>query len=159
MKRYHKICWLSRWQAISSLCDSLEYVLIFFQNESDVVAKSVLEKLGQFKYIYILYFLADILHSLGMLSKVFQLKFVNVTTVGNIVHTEVAQIRIMFIVDSCYLNVDVFNDSTGYHVLPDYSLHGGYLKRLQFEVRGSMFHSFQMTRSRLGTDLKDVLMF
>ena len=36
------------------------------------VAKFVLEKLGQFKYIYILYFLADILHSLAMLSKAFQ---------------------------------------------------------------------------------------
>jgi hypothetical protein len=140
MKRYHKICWLSRWQAISSLCDSLEYVLIFFQNESDVVAKSVLEKLGQFKYIYILYFLADILHSLGMLSKVFQLKFVDVTTMGSIVRTEVAQICIMmFIVDSCDLNVDVFNESTSFHVLHDYGPHGGYLKRLQSEVRGSCF--------------------
>ena len=151
MKRYHKIRWLDRWQAISSLCDSLESVLIYFQDESDVVAKYVLEKLDQFKYIYNLYFLADILHSLAILSKVFQLKFVDVTTVGNIVRTEVAQIRMMFIVDSCDLNVDVFNDSTGYHVLPDYEPHGGYLKTLQSEVRGSMFHSFQMTRSRLGT--------
>jgi hypothetical protein len=159
IKCYHKIRWLSRWQAISSFCDSLEFVLIFSHDESDDVVKCVLEKLGQFKYIYILYFLADILHSLVMLSKVFQLKFVDVTTVGSIVRTEVAQICMMFIVDSCDLNADVFNDSIGYHVLPNYGPHGGYLKRLQSEVRGSMFHSFQMTRSRLGTDLKDVLMF
>ena len=77
-----------------------------------------------------------------MLSKVFQLKFVDVTIVENIVRTEVPQIRMMFIVDSCDLNVDVFNDSTGYHVLPDYGPHGGYLKRMQSEVRISMFHSF-----------------
>ena len=159
MKRYHKIRWLSRWQVISSLCNSLESVLIFFQDDSNVVAKSVLEKLDQFKYIYILYFFANILHSLAMLSKVFQLKFVDVTTVGNIVRTEVAQIRMMFIVDSYDLNVDVFNDSTGYHVLSDYGSHGGYLKRLQSEVRGFMFHSFQMTRSRIGTDLEETLMF
>ena len=90
IKRYHKIRWLSRWLAISSLYDSLEFVLIFFQDDSDVVTKSVLKKLGQFKYIYIMYFLANILHSLAMLSKVFQLKFVNVTTVGSIVRIEVA---------------------------------------------------------------------
>jgi hypothetical protein len=142
MKRYHKIRWLSRWQAISSLCDSLESVLIFFQDvdESETVAKFVLEKLDQFKYIYILYFFVYILHSLGMLSKVFQLKFVDVTTMGSIVRTEVAQICIMmFIVDSCDLNVDVFNESTSFHVLHDYGPHGGYLKRLQSEVRGSCF--------------------
>ena len=34
----------------------------------------------------------------------------------SIVHTEVAQIRMMFIVDSCGLNADVFNESIGYHV-------------------------------------------
>ena len=65
----------------------------------------------------------------------------------------------MFIVDSYDLNTDVFNESTGYHVLLDYGPHGGYLKRLQSEVRGFMFHSFQMTRSRLSIDLEDALMF
>ena len=96
-----------------------------------------------------MYFLANILYSLAMLSKVFQLKFVDITTVGSIVRTEVAQIRMMFIVDSCDLNVDVFNDFTGFHVLSYYGPHGGYLKILQSEVRGSMF----------GTDLEEALMF
>ena len=94
-----------------------------------------------------------------MLSKVFQLKFVDVTTVGSIVRTEVAQIRMMFIVDSCDLNADVFNDSIGFHVLRDYSPPSEYLKRLQSEVKGSMFHSFQMTRSRLGANLEETLLF
>ena len=74
-------------------------------------------------------------------------------------HTEVAQIRMMFIVDSCDINVDIFNESTGYHVLHDYGPHGGYFKRLQSEVRGSIFHSFQMPRSRLGIDLEEAVMF
>ena len=30
MKRYHKIRWLSRWQAVTTLYDSLESVLCFF---------------------------------------------------------------------------------------------------------------------------------
>ena len=133
MKHYHKICLLSMWQVITTLCDQLESVLICFQevDESEVfVAKFVLEKLDKFKYIYILYFLVDILHLLAMLSKVLQLKFVDVTTVGSIVSIKVAQIRMIFIVDFCDLNVDVFNESTGYYVLLDYGHHGGYLKRL-----------------------------
>ena len=162
MKRYHKIRWLSKWQIINALCDSFEFVLICFQEvgESETsVAKFILEKLGQFKYIYILYFLVDILHLLAMLSKVFQLKFVNITTVGSIVRTEVVQIRIMFIVDSCDLNADVFNESTGYHILRDYGPYGGYLKKLQSEVRGFMFHSLQMTQSTFGINLEETLMF
>jgi hypothetical protein len=70
------------------------------------------------------------------------LKFVNVIIVGIIVRIEVAQIRMMFIVDSCDLNAYVFNESSGYHILIDYGPHGGYLKRPQSEVRGSMFHNF-----------------
>jgi hypothetical protein len=30
IKRYHKIRWLSRWQAVTTLCDSLESVLCYF---------------------------------------------------------------------------------------------------------------------------------
>jgi hypothetical protein len=77
-----------------------------------------------------------------MLSKVFQLKFVDVTTVGNIVRTEVAQICMMCIVDSFDLNVDVLNESTGYIVLLDYGPRDGYLKILQSDVKGSMFPNF-----------------
>ena len=81
-----------------------------------------MEKLGQFKYIYILHFFVDILHLLAMLSNVLQLKFMDVTTVGSIVRSEVVQIRMIFIVDSYDLNADVFIGSTGYHILSDYGL-------------------------------------
>ncbi len=49
------------------------------------------------------------------------------TTIGSIFHTEIAQICMLFIVDSCDLNANVFNESIGYHVLPDYGPHSGYL--------------------------------
>ena len=76
----------------------------------------------------------------------------------NIMRTEVAQIHMMFIIDSCNLNVDVFNESTGYHILPNYDPYGGYLKRLQYEVRGSMFYSFQIIWFKLGIYLEEALM-
>jgi len=79
---------------------------------------------------------------MAMLFKNFQLKFVDVITVHSIVHSEIVQIRMMFIVDPCDLNVDVFNESIGYHILPDYGPHGGYLRRLESQVRSNMFHNF-----------------
>lgn len=142
MKRYHKIRWLSRWQSVTALCNSLKSVQFFYKESDDKDAATVLDKIGQFKYVYILYFLTDILHSLAMLSKVFQLKFVDVITIGSIVRTKVAQIRLLFIIDTCDLNADVFNESTGFHVLPDYGPDDGYLRRLQSKLRGSMFHEF-----------------
>ena len=100
MKRYQKVRWFSRWQAITTLCDSLETVLIYLRslNEdgcADDVAFSLYTKLRNFKFIYCLYFLADILHSLSMLSRVFQYKFVDVSVVGSIIATEIAQLRML----------------------------------------------------------------
>lgn len=63
------------WQTVITLCDSLEYVFCFFR---DVKNKKYLgqmnffySKLKQFKYIYILYILVDILHFLALLSMIF----------------------------------------------------------------------------------------
>lgn len=44
----------------------------------------------------------------------------DVITVGSIIHDEVAQIRIMFIVEFCDLNVNVFNEPTDYYVISYY---------------------------------------
>ena len=159
MKRYHKIRWLSRWSAVTTLCDSLESLLAFFRDQHDGEVRPVLDKLSQFKYIYILYFLADILRCLAMLSKIFQLRFVDVTTVGSIVRSEIQQIRLLFVHKSTDLNAASFNEETGFHILPDYGPHGGYLRRLQSEIRGNMFHSIRMTRCRLGIDLEEALTF
>ena len=87
----------------------------------------MLEKVSQFKYIYILYFLADILGCLAMLSKLFQLKFVDVKTIGSIVRSKIAQSRMLFVFKSTDLNAATFNEEIGYYILPEYGLHGDYL--------------------------------
>jgi hypothetical protein len=74
LKRCHKIRWLSRWQAVTILCNSLENVLIYFRDNQDMedgVGSNIFKKFRTFKYIYVLYFLADILHILSMLSRLF----------------------------------------------------------------------------------------
>lgn len=101
MKRYRKIRWLSRWHVITPPYDLLESIIICLQevDESEsIVAKFILEKLGQYEYIYILYFFVDILYSLAMLSKVFQLKFVDVITVDIIIRTKISQIYMLILV-------------------------------------------------------------
>ena len=72
LPRFHKIRWLFRYQAISILCDSLELVLIFFRNyprsKDEVTTLLLYLKLKTFKFIYVLYFLANLLYSLSVLS-------------------------------------------------------------------------------------------
>ena len=71
LKMYHKIRWLSRWQAVTTFCDSLESVLIYFRDNHDMEdgdGSNIFKKLRTFQYIYVLYFLADILYILLMLS-------------------------------------------------------------------------------------------
>ena len=162
MKRYHKIRWLSHWQAVSTLCNSLESVLYYFRDAEGAdsgQAKSIVEKLSWFKIIYILFFLADILHSLAILSKVFQCKFVDVTSIGSIVRTEIALIQMLFIVETIDLNADTFNESTSFHIIAEYGPFGGHLRELPSQIRGNIFHSFQISRSRLGFDLEEALQF
>jgi len=113
-------------------------VLSFFTETDDndsSQAKSVLEKLSQFKYIYILYFLADILYLLAMLSKVFQNKSIDdVTTIGNKVHNKVVQIHILFVVESHDLNTTTFNEDIGFHSLCEYDPHRGHLQKLVWNL-------------------------
>lgn len=96
LKRFHETRWLSRWQAITSLCDSLESVLVYFYDtpasKDDGTSPILFNKLRSFKIIYVLHFLADILHSLSLLSRIFQHKFVDVSCIGSLIKTEIAQI-------------------------------------------------------------------
>ena len=82
LKRYHKIRWLSIFQAVTTLCDSLESVLVYLRDSyssPSVDGTHVLYgKLREFKFIYVLYFLADILEMFGKLSKNFQCKLVDI---------------------------------------------------------------------------------
>ena len=47
LKKYHKIRWFSRWQAVTTLCDTLESVLIYFRDHQDMeegVGSNILKK-------------------------------------------------------------------------------------------------------------------
>jgi hypothetical protein len=160
LKKYHKIRWLSQWESITTLCDSLESVCVFFRDgRGDTSNACMFEKLKDFKYIYILYFLADILSMLAKLSKIFQQKLVDISTIGSIVKSEIATIRMCFVMDSCDLNQDTFNSSSGFPILPQFGPPSGYLQRLSSEIRGSKFHSIDLIRDPLGCDLESALDF
>ena len=100
LKINHKICWLSKFQDVTTLCDSLEYVLVYLRDScsSPSVDKTYVlyDKLREFKFIYVLHFLADILQMFGKLSKIFQCKLVDISCLGSIVKTKIATIRMYF---------------------------------------------------------------
>ena len=152
LKKFHKIRWLSRSEAITTLCDSLESVLIFFKDvpkeKGDSTIPLLYEKLRSFKFIYILYFLADLLHGLSILCKIFQRKYVDTTILGSIVRNEIESIRLLYIMENTDLNECTFNESTCYHVIPSFGPPNGYLMRLSSEIREAKFHLINMIRNR-----------
>jgi len=145
------------------LCDSLESVIIYFHDiprDDDDDARSLLyNKLRTFKYIYYLYFLVDILHSLFVLSKTFQYKFVDVSSVGALVRFEITSIRMSFIIENTNLNESTFNEDIGYHIILSFGPPGGYLQRLSSKIRGSKFHDVEMIRNTTRADLVEALAF
>ena len=164
LKRFIKIRWLSRWQAVTSLCDSLESVLTYLRdtprkkkNENEFT--DLYEKLRDFKMLYCLHFLADILHCLAMLSKLFQAKFVDITSVGSIIKTEITQIKMLFLDEHTDLNAVTFNEDTNFHVLPEFGPFGGYMRRFATQIRGCRFLSIDMIRDPQGRDLEEALLF
>ena len=163
MKIYQKIRWLSRWQSITTLCDTLESVLTYFCDvKNDDVGPSdgsIFTRLKTFKHIHYLYFLADILYGLSILSKAFQYKYVDVSTVGAFAKAKITSIRMLFITESTDLNASTFNEETGYHIIPDFGPLGGYLKRLSSEIRGAKYHDILMIRDRTGVDLEEAITF
>jgi len=52
-------------------------------------------------------------------------------------------------VETTNFNGDTFNKDTRYHVLLEYGPFEGHLGKLASEIRGKMFHGFEMQRSRL----------
>ena len=120
---------------------------------------SICTRLRTFKHIYFLYFLANILYGLSVLSKAFQYKHVNVSTVGTLIKAEITSIRMLFIIESTNLNESTFNEETGYHIIPDFGPPGGYLKRLSSEIRGAKYHDILMIRDRTGVDLENAITF
>ena len=148
---------------MTTLYDSLESILVFLRDtphsKNNVSTPQLFNKLSNFKFIYILYFVADMLHMLSKLSKIFQSKVVDISSIGSIIKTKITFIRMCFLVDSCDLNQDTFNPGTDFHVIPEFGPPGGYLQRLPTEIQGSKFHSIQMTRDPSGADLEVALSF
>ena len=142
---------------------SLELILVFLRDypksKDEVTTPLLYFKLRTFRYIYVLYFLADLLHSLSVLSKVFQYKYVDVTTIGSLIKTQIESICMLYIVNSTDLNQDTINANVSYHVIPQYGPPGGYLQRLSSEIRGSRYHSVDMIRDPNGIDLEEALNF
>ena len=71
---------------MTSLCDSLDSVLSYLRDttrkkKNEKEFSELYEKLRDFKILYCLHFLADILHCLSMLSKLFQVKFVDISSI------------------------------------------------------------------------------
>ena len=97
------------------MCDSLESVLLLLGAANDDghdLDLTLYTKLHTFKFIYCLYFLANILHCLARLSKVFQHKFEDVSSIGSVIKTEVTSLRLMFITESTDLNAHTSKEDT-----------------------------------------------
>jgi len=54
-------------------------------------------KLRSVKMIYVIHFLADILHNLSLLCRVFENKFVDVSYIGSIIKIKITQIQMLFV--------------------------------------------------------------
>ena len=79
---------------------------------------------------------------MALLLNIFQNKFVDVTTIGSIVKTKIAQIRMLFIVEQTDLNAATFNENIGYHIISEYGPFGGHLRKLSSEIHRKMHHGF-----------------
>ena len=75
LKKYQKIRWLSKWQSITTLCDTLENVLTYFRDiemgDDGPSDGSIFTRLRTFKNIYCFYILVDIKYSLSVLNRIF----------------------------------------------------------------------------------------
>ena len=155
--------WLSRWQSITTLCDTLESVLTYFCDVENGYAGpsdgSIFTRLKTFKHICCLYFLVDILYGLSVLSKTFQYKYVDVSIVGALVKAEIILICMLFITEFTDLNASSFNEEIGYHIILDFGPPVGYLKRISSEIRRAKYHDILMIRDRIGTDLEEAINF
>ena len=85
----------------------------------DDIGSNITLKLCTFKYVYILYFLKDILCILSKLSHSFWSKFVDII-IGSMVKTDFAQIHMFFIEEITDLNSETFNKQSKYHILSEF---------------------------------------
>ena len=110
---------------MTTLCDSLENVLTCFLDKQDAmedgVGSNIFKKLRTFKNIYL--FFCGYFHIISMLSRLFQNKFVDKTTIGSVVKTNIVHPYALH-EELSYLNSEIFNDQTEYHILPEFGPQG-----------------------------------
>ena len=65
----------------------------------------------------------------------------------------------LYVIESTNLNVDIYNESIGFHILPNFGQYGGYLKRFILEIRGDKYHNVNMICDFTWANFGDVLVF
>ena len=111
-----------------------------------------------FKYIYVLYFFwyfACFIHITIYVHN----KFVNITTIGSVIKTNIVQIHMLFNEEIIHLNNITFNEQTWYHIFLKFDNEGGYLKMLSNEIRRGDYHEIELIWNKTRQDLMDVVAF
>ena len=93
------------------------------------------------------------------MNRLFQHKFVYVSSIGFVIITKVISLQMMFIIEKNDLNAHTFNKDTRYHILPDFDVDGGFLKRLPSEICGSIYHDVDIVCDSLSRDLEEAVAF
>lgn len=71
----------------------------------------------------------------------------DITSIGSVIKTDIAQIRMLFIEKTTDLNSEIFHEQTAYNILPKFGPQGGYLRRLSSEIRECKFCKVEMIRN------------
>lgn len=87
--KYKMVVSLGSWNIFQNIFVEGFRVYLIDLNHEDVTNHALYDKLWNFKHIYYIYFLANILHCLLMLSKLFKHKFVDVSNIGFLIKSNV----------------------------------------------------------------------
>ncbi|KAI5075082.1 hypothetical protein GOP47_0009158 [Adiantum capillus-veneris] len=147
--------WLSRASAIGKVCSSLDTILMHTKEK----APSLFDDLSKFENIYCLFFLADILKGMSVVSKLFQKEFVDVTTVSAIIQKEINLIQQYYIDPPDVDENELILDTSGYSFLREYGPEKGFLFYLRGAIRGKKFFDIEIERDIFGMDLMCALEF
>jgi len=146
---------------VTTLCDSLKLIQVFLHDilhSWDGGSTSLFCKLNNFKFIYVLYFLVDILYILSKLSRIFQINFLTFCLlIRSIVKTKITSIRLCFLIDYFDLNHDTFNSRVDFHVKFEFKPLPIYLRCLHRKTWGDKFHSIQISKDPSRIDLEIAL--
>ncbi|MCO5565151.1 hypothetical protein L7F22_018824 [Adiantum nelumboides] len=155
LTRIHAVRWLSRQIVVKKVCESLEAILTYTKTEN----ATLFEKLANFQFMYNLHFMSDVLDRLGMLSKVFQSDFVDVSAVASFIDLEIRALEMFFIEDPVVdINAST-HDRYSYHIIPGYGPIDGQLHALRTSIRGDQYRSIQISRKEDGSDLESCIVF